>query len=535
MAPGRRPHAVIGVVLCILFQGCGPGGEVAIPPPERITPSPVAPSAPEPEFDLGREIYLHGRGSGGAPVTAALPDGMPLPPAAVACANCHGPDGRGRPEGGIVPTDITRANLTKPYGGTQPSGRRFSTYDDRLVVRAITLGVDSGGKRLAPTMPRYQLTHAEAASLAAYLRRLGEDPEPGVTGTEVRVGLVSLPGEFADSVIQLVIEAEFDRLNAAGGVYGRRLRLVHTKSPSLPTEAWGRQFLAGADVFALLGGFADRVPGLLAVAETQRVPVVGVISPPPLSRPASRYCFYLFGGLEDQCRVLATFAAAPDRPKPARLALVGGNLNPQLASAIRAEWGSGRGRAMTEAALAPDGADAAHVAQKLRDDGTDLCLMVAPGSVVGPFVRAANLLGWKPEILIPAMLAGSDLAENPLGAPDRWVFAFPTLRADHTPAGLAGYAALADSRPLPAEHRSVQLAALASTKLLVEAFNRCGRDLTRERLIAVLESGSEFATGLTPPLRFNPNRRVGARGAYLARPGGPPGTFTPIGGWRETH
>ena len=76
------------------------------------------------------------------------------------------------------------------------------------------------------------------------------------------------------------------------------------------------------------------------------------------------------------------------------------------------------------------------------------------------------------------------------------------------------------------------MAALAAVRLTVEAFNRCGRELTRERVVSALETGTEFLTGLTPPLRFGPDRRTGARGAYLARPGGG-GSFVPVGGWRE--
>jgi hypothetical protein len=84
-----------------------------------------------------------------------------------------------------------------------------------------------------------------------------------------------------------------------------------------------------------------------------------------------------------------------------------------------------------------------------------------------------------------------------------------------------------------AREQFTALAALAAAKLLVEGLNRAGRELTRENLITVLESGDVYQTGLTPPLRFGPNRRVGARGAYLARPTAEADVFIPVGGWRE--
>ena len=51
--------------------------------------------------------------------------------------------------------------------------------------------------------------------------------------------------------------------------------------------------------------------------------------------------------------------------------------------------------------------------------------------------------------------------------------------------------------------------------MLSEALRRAGRDLGRRELTAKLEVFYQFETGLTPPLTFTANRRVGARGAYI--------------------
>src|ERR1041385_5776958 len=87
---------------------------------------------------LGRAIYEHGDG-----VRASMGDGLaPVPASLVPCASCHGIDGRGRSEGGVVPPDIRHAALTRPYDVTASSGRRHGAYDDRSLLRAITMGID---------------------------------------------------------------------------------------------------------------------------------------------------------------------------------------------------------------------------------------------------------------------------------------------------------------------------------------------------------------------------------------------------------
>jgi hypothetical protein len=39
--------------------------------------------------------------------------------------------------------------------------------------------------------------------------------------------------------------------------------------------------------------------------------------------------------------------------------------------------------------------------------------------------------------------------------------------------------------------------------------------LSREKLLQALEGLYDYATGLTPPLTYGPNRRVGALGAHI--------------------
>src|SRR4030095_11227963 len=64
----------------------------------------------------GKSIYLRGSSPSGKEITCYLGGGtMEVPAAAMLCANCHGFDGRGNPEGGVVPSDITWDALTKSY------------------------------------------------------------------------------------------------------------------------------------------------------------------------------------------------------------------------------------------------------------------------------------------------------------------------------------------------------------------------------------------------------------------------------------
>ena len=84
-------------------------------------------------------------------------------------------------EGGIFPSNIRWSELAKPYSLTMQSGRKRPPYSERLLVRAVTMGLDARGNRLHATMPRYHLSHQQAADLVAYVKELDQEHDPDVT------------------------------------------------------------------------------------------------------------------------------------------------------------------------------------------------------------------------------------------------------------------------------------------------------------------------------------------------------------------
>src|SRR5262245_52341572 len=94
------------------------------------------------QLERGRQIYLFGTSPSGGEITAVMSDaGVEVPASTVPCGGCHGRDGRGNREGGVYPSDLTWAALTKPYGVTHPGGRKHPPYDVRALKRSIAMGI----------------------------------------------------------------------------------------------------------------------------------------------------------------------------------------------------------------------------------------------------------------------------------------------------------------------------------------------------------------------------------------------------------
>ncbi len=105
----------------------------------------------------------------------------------VGCAMCHGPDGRGGEMHGIPVPNITYRFLTDPRGYEHATGRKRPAYNDETLKAAIVAGIDAGGNRLHPEMPRWTgLTGQDLEDLIGYLKTLGTvrpAPPQGGSGT----------------------------------------------------------------------------------------------------------------------------------------------------------------------------------------------------------------------------------------------------------------------------------------------------------------------------------------------------------------
>jgi len=473
----------------------------------------------------GKQIYTQGTSASGVGIKAALgDDGNEVPASALPCAGCHGLDGRGGKEGGVRPSDLTPEALGRPAHG-EAGGRSHPPYDDRRLVRAIAMGFDPAGNRLHVAMPRYRLTRQDAADLLAYLKRLGHEEEPGLSATAVHLGVL-LPGgkrqETEAEAVQAALTARCAELNRGGGLYGRQLRLHFVRLPeSLPAAGVKLpELLAGQPAFALIAvhpaGTGDEIA---TAAEAVGTPLISALSSRPRETfPLNRYAFHLTPGLAEQAKALVEFAALR-LPQRGRLAIVRPGTG-EMAGLAEGVETAAREHGFT--AVEPVAAEVlAAQAGRLAREGTAALLLLEGGSATRELLRQAQDLGWRPLVLMPASLSGAFPGEDPFAVVpaflgDRLFISLPVLPADWTSGEAEGYRRLAAASTLPAYHVAAQRAALAAAEVLMEGLKQAGREVSREKLIAALEKLYRFDAGLGAPVTFGPNRRIGARGAFIA-------------------
>ena len=503
--------------------------------------SAIAQTPLSPQESRGKQIYLLGTSKSGKDILAYIGDAsLEVPGSTVACANCHGMNGQGKPEGGIDPSNITWEALSKPYGVTHASGRKHPPYTARALEFAITRGLDPAGNKLLRAMPRYQMSKEDLDDLVLYLKRLGSDVDPGISEDKILIG-TALPasGPLAEmgQAVKDVISAYFSEVNSQGGVYGRRLDLKFTETgaDAAATRNNVERLIKDEKLFALTGMFlAGAEREVVPVLAQVEVPLVGPLTlDPQPGTPVNRHVFYLLSGNAGQARALVSFAAKKPELKDGGLAIVyrQSSLNASVLAAIKEQAQKDLPKTPQVYELTPGAFNAAEFVKQVKQNSPTAVFFLGGAEELLPFMKEAEKASWFPQILLQAGGVSGNVFEAPSGFDGKLFLTMPTSFVDLTADGLREFRALGEKYKLPQNHFASQLSAYSGAKILVEALKRVGKDVSREKLIQSLEGFYEYQTGLTPAISYGPNRRIGAMGAYVVVVDLKEKKFVPAGGW----
>ena len=494
-----------------------------------------------PQERRGKQIYLKGTSPSGQEIKAVLgDDSLAVPASTMPCASCHGYDGLGRPEGGVAPSNVTWDYLTKSYGHVHPSGRQHPVFTEQTLARAITEGIDPAGNKLLVAMPTYQLSRADLSDLLAYLKRIGEDRDPGLTETAIKIGTV-LPADQSEvrAAVKALLSAYFEELNSQGGIYSRKLELHAVETSSVANLlSQTRRLLDEEQVFALTGAFIGGAEKeLAALMETEEAPLIGPVTLYPVTGfPLNRQVFYLYAGLKEQSLACLSFAAKKLSVKHPRVAVIYPTTapHPEIGQAIGEQCEKDGWNPVLRLGYSRPFETAA-VAKQLAEGGADLIMFLGTGTEGVALMKEIEKTGRSPYFFTPGPLAGREIFAAPISFKNRIFLSYPNTPASHAPAGVAEFGLLADKYRLATKHAAVQFAAFCAAKILVEGLKLSGRELSREKLITALEGLYEFETGLSPKITYGPNRRIGALGAYIVALDLEQQGFSPNSEWFTTN
>jgi hypothetical protein len=357
------------------------------------------------------------------------------------------------------------------------------------------MGIDPAGAPLRSAMPRYSMSRNDMQDLIGYLKKISTVLDPGLSQTTIRIGCM-LPGGSGDPVRSALVPF-IDRENRRGGVYGRSIELVF-EEPSKSGHA--------SDLFAWVGSLPrDQRAGAAKPFDMEGVPaVIGGPWVPQLDPTVNKSVFYLDAGIIGQIATLARFASSnfADREKRAALIYPDESYWRDAVVAIRA-FGNRGGMDLVELPVDISPFNLKSLAGRL--DRLSLLVLMLPGSISHEVLTGRSALRRDSIFLIPgSMLTSVLLNLSPPYTSGIYLGFPPSPPVEST-----------ETSALTPAQRGAQRAALATAAIMIEALKRTGRELSREKLIATLETMYEFQTGFAPPVTFGMNRRAATIGGQI--------------------
>ena len=367
------------------------------------------------------------------------------------------------------------------------------------------------------------------------------DDAPGVTDESILIGMTAdLTGNIAFVGQQGLagVRLYFDHVNASGGVHGRRLELRIEDDGYQPprTMAAVRKLLNRDGVFCFVAnlGTAPNV-ATFPLVERERVPVVMPLTlSSQMSTPAKRYVFGIDPNYVAESWLLVQHLVETVGTEGVRLA----------AFYQDDDFGRDGLKGLRDAAahyglpiVAEEGHKRAAVdfsaqALNLRQADPTHVVLITINRESAALMRETQQAGWQPQFLatIPAadaktvQLAG-DAADGLIG--------LGMFDYDSDVASMQLYRDLLDEHapgePLPSIYHTL---AFGGAQTLVEGLRRAGRELTREKLVAALESLDHWQGPVMPPVTYGPKLRGGQfASAFLVRADVESQTFVRASDW----
>jgi branched-chain amino acid transport system substrate-binding protein len=346
--------------------------------------------------------------------------------------------------------------------------------------------------RLATTCTRRSLVLGGAAA-AMGLGRPARAANPGVSDSQVlfgHTGILSGPLGAPVKTVLAGAKLALDAANARGGVAGRKVELSLRDDELVPAKALAnvQALLREQQVF---GFFCNVGSGTTAAVAPELAasgaPLIGGFAVADSARSkvkGSGYYLRATSGREIQVLVQQVQTIGIRRLAITQLDNPGGAEVAALFSAAVKEAGI---EGVASVPLKGDGSDAEAAAQALVQAQPQAVLMYASGSVAGNLMKACLARSFHPSFyglsIVPGETMAKMLGDQVRGLAISQVTPYPWSGAESV---AIEYRALSEKAAQPVGYLGFE--GYLNGLLLLEALRRCGRELSRDKMHAVMRN-----------------------------------------------
>jgi branched-chain amino acid transport system substrate-binding protein len=333
---------------------------------------------------------------------------------------------------------------------------------------------------------------------------------PGVTGNEILIGSCSAlegPSHFLGTETVTGAKAYFDFINDAGGVNGRKLKLVSYDDSYDPakTEACFNRLLE-QKVFAL--GFFVGTPTAVKyvpMAESNKIPLVGLFTgAQTLYEPMRHWIVNVRASYFDETREQIDGLWGSLGHKKVGVIYPEDAFGAAVLEGVKTALKAHGATPIAAASYQRQTAQVGGAIDTVKASNPDAVVIVGPANTVAPILKQSHAKGWKPLFLTVSFVGTDDLITEAGTDAEGVVITQvvpPYYLTDYKTVALYRRAL---SKYYPsAQPNFVSLEGFVDAMVLVEGLKKAGKDLTREGLIRGIESIHEMDLGLGSQLKLD--------------------------------
>ncbi|MDP1953296.1 MAG: ABC transporter substrate-binding protein [Polaromonas sp.] len=371
------------------------------------------------------------------------------------------------------------------------TGKGFVSWS-QLKIRLVCKNREAGTTDIKVPVPRL---YVAAAGIFCILALSGPlRAEVGVTSTEIHLGQsTALTGPQSHSGTEFTSGAklQFDDINSRGGVHGRRIKLTTLDDGYQPEKSAENvaKLISEGEVFSIFGVLgAPNTATALPVASNRKVPFLFPMNgDPAIRRVPNRYYFTAHASFEMEAEKIVDQLTLTGIRKIGVAHLD----NPYGKGILAAVRKSLEQRQLTPAGVIAfdiSGKDASVAADALYESKPNAIILGGAGKAIPDFIAAYQKKS-RGTRFIALSGVGSDFLIKTLGPASAGIVVSQTMPYPWALSAsiVRDYQRLKSARDQSA-YNYINLLGFVSARVLTEALQRTGKELTRERLISTLES-----------------------------------------------
>ena len=349
--------------------------------------------------------------------------------------------------------------------------------------------------------------------------------ERGVTDTEIRIGQWG-PQTGPAALWGAVARGSglyFKMINEEGGIHGRKIKYFLRDDGYMPakTVAIAKELVEEKEVFAFAGGVGTATGmALKKYLAHHEVPWVGPVAGSPYwAYPPSKYLFGVYPLYCDEAAILVDYAVKKLGKK--RIAVFYQNDDYGKVGLVGSQIALEKlGMELVEAVSHEVlDTDLSSHCLKLKAAKPD-CVLMWPGPKHGAIIIMQGAkMGFRPQWMVTSTLSDTPIMYKLTKGLFKDVIFVSFGELPDSMSSLMVKYQEAHKRLSPKERWGIfYYAGILFAEPMVEAFRRCGRDLTPENFVKAMESLKDFQ-GIGPKLTFDPDQRQGARASFVGKCG----------------